>query len=112
MAPILAAANEERLDAHLARLAGQRENIAIAKALGMDGLRALHVSQCTQAVAVHCRQFEILTLGGQRHFLAEPGLDTSRLARKECLRILDQDSIILLVDPSDAWGRTATDLVQ
>ena len=112
MAPVLAAADEEGLDAHLPRLAGEREDVAVAQPLGVDGLRSLDVGERAQPVAVDGGELEILLLRRFGHRLAEPCLDARRLAREEQLRVLDEVGIIFLRDPVDARGRAAADLVE
>ncbi len=69
MAPILPAANEEALDRHGARLAGEREHVGIAETFGMHGLDALDVGQRAKAVAIDSGQLIILLLGRLGHLL-------------------------------------------
>ena len=112
MPPILAAADEEGLDAHLPGLAGQREDVGVAEPLGMDRLAALDVGQRAQPVAVDRGQLEILRLGRLGHLLAELRLHPGRLAGEESLGVGDQLGIVGLVDPADARRRAAPDLVE
>ena len=112
MAPILAAADEEGLDAHRPALAGEREDVGVAEPLGVDRLAALDVGQRAQPVAIDRGELEILRLGGLGHRLAEPRLHPGRLAGEEGLGVLDQLGIVRLVDPADARRRAAADLVE
>ena len=112
MAPILAAADEEGLDAHLPALAGEREDVGVAEPLGVDRLAALDEGQRAQPVAIDRRQLEIQRLGGLGHLLAELLLHRGRLAAEEVLRVGDQLGIAGLVDPADARRRAAPDLVE
>ena len=89
MAPVLPAADEECLDAHLPRLAGQSEDVPVAKALGMDRLAALHIGQGAKPVSVHRRQLVILLFRGLGHQPPKPRLHPGRLSGQEQLRILD-----------------------
>ena len=112
VAPILPAADEEGLDAHLARLAGQSENIAVAQAFRMNRLAPLDIGQRAKSVAIDRGQLIVLLLGRLGHLLAKPGLNPGRLAGEELFRVLDQLGIILLADPPDAGGGAAPDLVE
>ena len=67
MPPILAAADEEGLDRHRSRLAGERENVGVAQPLRMNRLAALDVGQRAQPVAIDRGKLEILALGRLGH---------------------------------------------
>ncbi len=112
MPPILPAADEEGLDAHRPALAGQREDVGVAEPLGMDGLAALDIGERAQAVAIDRGQLEIHRLRGVAHQRLQLLLDLGRLAAEEILRVADQLVIAGLVDPADAGGRAAADLVE
>ena len=112
MTPVLAAADEEALDAHGAGLAGEREDVGVAQPFGMDRLAALDVGQRAQPVAIDGGQLVILRLRRVGHRLAQPRLDAGRLAGQEGLRIGDQLGIVRRLDPADAGRRAALDLVE
>ena len=110
--PILAAADEEGLDAHLARLAGKRENVPVAQPLGMNRLAALHIGQGAKTVAIDRGKLEILFRSGLRHQPPQPCLDAGGLAGEKQLRIGYELAILLLADPTHARGRTTLDLIE
>ena len=112
MPPILAAADEERLDADHPVLARQREDVGIAHTLRVDRLRPLHEGQRLQSVAQQRSQLEVHRLGRRLHLRAELRLHPRRLAGQEVAAIVDQLLVAVLVDPPDARRRTALDLVQ
>ncbi len=112
MAPILAAADEERLDADLSLFGRQREDIGIADPFGIDRLRPLDEGQRLQPVAQHRRLFEV-EIGRRRlHRLAQLRLHPGRFAHQEIARIADQLGIARLVDAIDARRRTTADLIE
>src|SRR5438105_1476147 len=112
MAPILPAADEEGLDRYRPRLAGEREHVGVAKALGMYSLAALDVGQRAQPVAIDGGQFIILPARRVSHRPRLPRLHTGRLAGEELLRLGDQLGIILVADPAHARRRAALDLIE
>src|SRR5205085_8732707 len=112
MPPILAAADEEGLDAHRPALAGERENIGIAEPLGMDHLAALDVGERAQAIAIDCGKLEVHRLRRLAHQTLQLLLDLGRPAAEEILGVLDQLVIAGLVDPAHAGRRATADLVE
>ena len=112
MAPILAAADEEGLDAHRPALAGEREHVGVAEPLGVDRLAALDEGQRAQPVAEDRGELEIHRLGRLGHQPPELLLDLGRLAAEEVLRVADQLGIAGFVDAADAGRRAAADLVE
>ena len=112
MPPILTATNEERLNADLAGLRRQRENVGIAQPFGIDRLAALNEGEGAQPVAQHCGDLEIHGLGGGGHRGAELFLGVLGLARQKGAGILDQFGIGIGADAVDTGRRTALDLVE
>jgi len=112
MAPVLAAANEEGLDAHCATLLRQCENVGVAKAFSIDRLAALNEGQRLEAIADDGGLLEIHRIGRSLHRGAELLLHLGRLATQEILRVADQFGIALRVDAIDAGGRAALDLIE
>jgi len=112
MPPILAAANEEGLDAHRPALAGEREDVGVAQPFGMDDLGALDVGERAQAVAIDRCQFEVHRLRRLGHQGLQLLLDLGRFAAEEILGVADQLVIAGLVDPADAGRAAAADLVE
>src|SRR3546814_2058304 len=101
MPPILPAADEEGLDADRAFLRGEREDIRIAHAVGVDRLAALDEGERLEPIAQDRGKLAIHLVGRGFHLRTELGLYIGRLAREEGFRIVDQLGIIGLADPAD-----------
>ena len=112
VAPVLPAADEEGLDGDLPALGGEREHVGIAHPFGVDRLRALDEGRRAQPVAQHGGAFEVEVLGGTGHLRFDLALHRAGLAAEEVLRLAHQRGIAHLVDPADARGRAALDLVE
>ncbi len=104
MAPVLPAADEECLHPHLPALGGEREDVGISHAAGVDRLAALDEGRCAQPVAQNGGGFEIEVDRGLCHLLFDLGLDRARFAGKELLRLAHQFLVSGLVDPPHTWG--------
>ena len=122
MAPILAAADEEGLDAHRPALAGEREQIGVAEPLGVDRLAALDVGERAQPVAIDRGQFEIHRLRRVGHRFDSLAWMLVDLPAEEILGVADQLGIAGLARSgrrkarcsggSDRAGRAATRLAK
>ena len=93
-------------------LAGEREDVAVAKPFGMDRLAALDIGQRAQPVAIDRGELEILLLGRLGHLLAEPRLHAGRLAGEELLRVGDQLGISRLARSARRTAPSSADLVE
>ena len=93
-------------------MAGEREDIRIAHPFGVDELRSLDEGQRAQPVAQHGGELKVHRRGRGLHLRAKLRLDVGGLAGEEFLRVCDELVIAGLVDPADARGRAALDLVQ
>ena len=87
VAPVLPAAHEERLDRDLPAFRGERENVGVADAFGVDRLAALDEGRRAQPVAQDRRGLEVERLGGARHLHLDLLLHRARLAAEEVLRL-------------------------
>ena len=112
VAPVLPAADEERLHRDLPALGSEREDVRIAHPGRVHGLRALNEGRRAQPVAQYRGGFEVELLRSLCHLLFEVLLDGRGLATEEILGLLDQLFVPGLVDPPDAGGRAALDLVE
>ena len=112
VAPVLPAADEERLHSHLPALAGKREDVGVAHALCVDRLAALDRGGGAQPVAQHRGAFEVEIGGGGGHLHLDLLLHRARLAAEELLRLGDQLGIAFLVDAPHARRAAALDLVE
>ena len=106
VAPVLAAAEKEHLDAGLpARLIG-RDDVGVDDPGHVDVLVALHQRQGADAVADQRRRLEIERLGGVFHLAGETLLHVVAAAGQERLRLVEQCGVVLAPDMPDA-GRAA-----
>ena len=112
MTPILATTDEEGLDAGRRALGGDRPDIGVGHALGIDRLAALDEGERAQPVAQDGGKLEVHSFGRRRHLVGEFFLHLRRFAGEERLRILDQLGIIFPGDTIDARRRAALDLVE
>ncbi len=94
VAPIVAAAEEEHLDAGLAAGLMGRDHIGIDDAGHVDVLVTLHQRQGADAVANQRRRLEVERLGGSIHLRREALLDIAAAPGQKELRLLDQLCII------------------
>src|SRR3546814_5182960 len=83
MPPILPAADEEGLDADRAFLRGEREDIRIAHAVGVDRLAALDEGERLEPIAQDRGKLEIHIVGRGFHLRTELGLYIGRLRSEE-----------------------------
>src|SRR3546814_3719727 len=79
MPPILPAADEEGLDADRAFLRGEREDIRIAHAVGVDRLAALDEGERLEPIAQDRGKLEIHIVGRGFHFGSRSEEHTSEL---------------------------------
>jgi hypothetical protein len=112
IAPVLACPEEEDLDAGLAALGMQGEDIRLFQSLGIDllflgdgGERADPVTQARGPLELH-------VVGGLLHLLGHAGDHRPALAAQEVLRLLDQLAVVLQAYEAGAGRSAALNLVQ
>ncbi|MNI26158.1 hypothetical protein D3C73_798450 [compost metagenome] len=111
-APVLARAIEEDLDAGLAALGMQGEDVGLGHAVGVDAVLHGDGRQGADAVAHPGGGLEVEVVGGRLHLLRQAGDDGARLAAQEGLGLVDQFAVVLQRDQAGARGRAALDLMQ
>ena len=87
VAPVLAGAEEEHLDADLPALLMDGEDVGLLDALRVDALVALHMRQRRQPVAIDRGPLEIEIFGGLLHLRRNLGLHLLAAAGQEILRL-------------------------
>ncbi len=112
VAPIVAVAEEEHLDAGLARLLMRGEHVSLLHRLRIDALTRLDVAERGQPVAETRRAFVVLLEARAIHQGVQPALHLVALAGKESERLVDQRAVILGRDLAGARRRAALDLEQ
>ena len=110
VAPIVAVAEEEDLDAGLAGVLMRGEDVGFPDALGVDALARLNVAQRGEAVAKARRPLVILTQGGLVHQRAQAELHLVALAGEEAERFVHQRAVIGDRDLARARRAAALDL--
>ena len=112
VAPVLARAEEEHLDAGLPALLREAEDIGLVNRLRIDALALGDETHGLDAIPVARRRLEIELLGGLLHLLGKLGLHHLALAIEESFRLLHQFAIGRGLDIADTRRRAALDLVQ
>ncbi|MNS81699.1 hypothetical protein D3C72_1154160 [compost metagenome] len=112
VAPVLAGAEKEYLNAGDAALMVDGENIRFLDASRVDALMALDMGKCGQPVAIDGGALEIEVFGRLVHLPRNRGLDALALAGQEILGFLDEFRIPLIADLMRAGAGTALDLVK
>ena len=102
VAPVLAGAEEEHLNAGLPALLRQAEDIGLLDPLRLDTLFRGDEAHRLDPVAVARRTLEIELLGSLFHQSGEIGLHRLALAVKEGLRLLHQLIVIVRLDDAGA----------
>src|SRR5690606_8077661 len=110
VAPVLARAEEEDLDAAVAALAAQGNDVGCLDSAGVDALMALDLRQCRQPVAIEGGALEIERGGGRLHCRAQFAPHPSGLAGEKVARLLHQPGIFDMADLAGTRGRAAPDL--
>ena len=98
VAPVLAGAEEEHLDAGNAALVVDREDVGFLDTGRIDALVALHMRKRRKPVAVDRGALEIEVLRRRVHRLGHMRLDVLALAGEEILRLLHQLGIAFIAD--------------
>ena len=111
VAVVLTAAEEEHLDADLARLARRGDDIGVAHGAGIDALARLDLRQGTDAVAVEGGGLELERGAGFLHAHRQPVLHVPAPALEKRAGFVDQGSVVLSPDAADARRCAALDLV-
>ena len=112
VAPIVAATEEEHLDAGLARLLMRGEYVGLLHRLRIDALARLDVAERRQPVAEARRALVVLLEARLVHQAVQPELHLVALAGEEGERLVDQRAVMLGRDLAGARCRAALDLEQ
>ena len=112
VAPIVAAAEEEHLDAGLPRLLMRGEHVGLLHRLRVDALARLDVAERGQPVAEARGALVVLLEARLVHQGMQPELHLVALAGEEGERLVDQRAVILGRDLAGARRRAALDLEQ
>ena len=112
VAPVLAGAEEEHLDAGLAALGEEGEDVGLLEGRGVDHRLLGDAGQRADAVAQARGALELHVVGGGLHLLGEPAHDQARLALQEVLGLVDEAPVVLEADQAGAGRGAALDLVQ
>jgi hypothetical protein len=102
---------EEGLDADLPAILVERDHVGILDGSGVDPLPGRDMGDRLQPVAEHGGLLEVQPLGRFRHLRLQLGLDLAGRAAEKAAHILDDASVVCLVDATDAGGGAALDLV-
>ena len=94
VAPVIAGAEEEHLNADLAAILMDGEDVCFLDALRIDALMTLDVAECSQPVAVDSGPFKIQVFGGILHLRRNLGLHLLAAARQEILRLRNKLGIV------------------
>jgi hypothetical protein len=109
---VLEVPKEEHLDAELAGLLVEGENIRLLDALGVDALHPLDRRERGDPVPVAGGALELESLGGLLHLGPHPVLHGVRLAGEERPGRIRHGGIILLGDLARAGAGAALDLIE
>ena len=112
IAPVLKGAEEKHLDAELARLLDDREDIRLLHRPGIDPLLALNCRQRGDAVAQTRGTLELQLFGSRHHLGRQMIPDATAFPRQEVTRLARQRRIIDMRDLARAWAGAALDLVE
>src|SRR5215208_572239 len=110
IAPVLTCAEEEYLDAGVAGLLCDGEEVGFVHCFRVDALNRSDHAHGGNAIAVARGQFEIELVGSLLHLRGKPFLHYGAAAAKKVLGLLDKSSIGGLVDFPRTGGRAALDL--
>ncbi len=112
VAPVLAAAEEEHLDAGLSGLARGRDHVGLVDVLHVDVLPRLDVGEGPDAVAIGGGGLELQRRARRLHRGGEALADAGVAAREEILGLADVRRVVLGRHAADARRAAALDLVQ
>ena len=112
VAPVLAGAEEEHLDAGLPAVLEGGEHVRLLDALRIDGLVGGDVGQRPQPVAVLGGLLVVEVLGRLLHQPLVHLPHVLAFAAQEARRLLDQRAVVLEADLAGAGRRAALDLVE
>ncbi|QTK78991.1 hypothetical protein AT6N2_C1210 [Agrobacterium tumefaciens] len=112
VAPVLAGAEKEHLNAGDTAFVMNGEDIRFFDTSGIDALMALDMRKGSQAVAIDGGALEIEVFGGLIHLPRNRGLDALTLAGQEILGFLHEFCVALVADLMRAGPGTALDLVE
>src|SRR5262245_25569775 len=110
VAPIVAVAEEEDLDASLPGVLMRGKNVGFLDALRVDALARLNMAERGEAVAKTRRPLVILAQGGLVHQRAQTELHLVALAGEEAERLVNQRAVISDRDLARARRAAALDL--
>ena len=89
VAPVLSGAEEEHLNANIAALAINGEQIGLDERRGIDALRRLDLAHGAEPIAELCGAFEIEGFGRGFHLLHQLGLKVAAFAVEEAHGLKD-----------------------
>ena len=112
VAPVLAGAEEEHLDAVLPALLVDREDVRLLQRLWIDALVALHVAERGKPVAIDRRAFEVERFRRLLHGASDLRLHRDGAAGEKVLRLVHQRVVVVRRDLARARARAALDLVE
>ncbi|MEY9407157.1 hypothetical protein ABH989_001623 [Bradyrhizobium ottawaense] len=112
VAPVLAGAEEEHLDAGEAALLMDGEHVGFLDGARIDALLRLDRRQSGEAVAVECGALELELTGRLLHLARKLLLHRMALAGQEVARLAHQGRIAGKVDLAGAGAGAAADLVE
>ena len=107
VAPVLAGAEEEHLNAGFTALAEGGEDIGLGKGGRVDALMGLYLVHRADAVAQTGCALEIEFVCRLVHVGGKAGLNGAAFAAEELFGLMHQCGVAFLIDPPGA-GRTAT----
>ncbi len=110
VAPVLPVAEEEHLDAELARLLVEGEDVRLLDRMGVDALHALDGGERRQPVAGPGGALELHVLRGLLHLGGDARLHRVRLARQERPRLPGEARVLVEGDLTGAGTGAALDL--
>ena len=112
VAPVLAGAKEEHLDARLPAVLRGGEDVGLLNPLRIDRLVGGDVREGGEAIAEACRPLELELRGGLLHQALVQAPHVLALAAQEAHGLVDEAAVVLERDLSRAGRRAALDLVQ
>ncbi len=112
VAPVLAAAEEEDLNAGFAVRAMDREDVGFLEALRVDPLRLLDMGERLDPVAQAGGSLEIERFSRLLHAGAQRLADRAAAARQESLGVVHEGHVAGVVDAADARGAAPLDLIE
>ena len=112
VAPVLAGAEEEYLDAGLAAFLVGGEDVGLLDRLGVDRLFRCHVGERPEAVPVFGGLLVLELFGGLLHQALVHAAHVLAFAAQEALGLVDEALVVLLRDLARAGAGAALDLVE